>query len=71
MKVAILTNENSRIMAIASATGILEETNTQLERLDRKPVFEIEMISATHKNVHPCMHVMLNCHKNIEEVNTV
>lgn len=71
MKVAILTNENSRIMAIASATGILEETNTQLERLDRKPVFEIEMISATHKNVHPCMHVMLNCHKNIEEVKTV
>lgn len=71
MKVGILTNENSRIMAIASASGILEETNRQLDRLGKQPAFEIDMISAKHKNVHPCMHVMLNCHKNIEEVKTV
>ena len=68
MKVGILTNENSRIMAIASASGILEETNRQLERLGKEPAFEIDMIGAKHKNVHPCMHVMLSCHKNIEEV---
>lgn len=68
MKVGILTNENSRIMAIASASGILEETNNQLERLGETPMFEIEMISSKHKNVHPCMSIMLNCHKNVEEV---